>query len=259
MVKKASKPKNEEGVFVFSVDGLTFNIPKGANLPKDVLALVTVFLVRGNNLFKILKTVSKDAKMALSSKMALYGIKSDDDADAAARRRKERVILSSKDITLSRIAASFPQITLAVAKSSNIKGKANLMAIKECYKQACADTTTEMPTVLQHGLIPALLSKSEPQDQSNLLEFCYMFNLEQSMTLQPPNVKKTMMQEPLSTHIENSMKFVQAAINGPLTDDNERYLMVKSLITDDTAIKNWIDAGGQLLGLELQQRQLIPC
>ena len=144
---------------------------------------VALFLVRGNNLFKILKTVSKDAKTAISHKIAAYSLKSDDDADAAARRRKERVILSSKDVTLSRIAASFPHITLAVAKKVAIQGKANCTAIKQqAMLLGNGKLKYEMPIVLQHGMIPALLMKSQPADEQPLRQFCYMFNMEQTLT-----------------------------------------------------------------------------
>lgn len=171
-------------------------------------------------------------------------MKSDDDSDAAARKRKERVILASKDITLSRIAASFPHITLSVAKHAGIQGKANLIAIKEQFKLNEKKHDVQMPAVLQHGLIPALIPKADDSKYGALRDFCYMFNLEQTVTLQHPSVKKSMIMEPIQTHIDNSIKYVSAAVNGPLTDDTTRVLLLDAIINiEDDKINPWIKAG----------------
>lgn len=246
LVSKAAKDtKTGAEMFIFEADGVKYELPKKCDVARDVQMFAALFLVRGNNLFKILKTISKDAKTAISHKIAAYSLKSDDDADAVARRRKERVVLSSKDVTLSRIAASFPHITLAVAKKVNIMGKANCTAIKQqAILQGAGKPKYDMPVVLQHGMLPALLSKTQPAEEQELRQFCYMFNLEQTLTLQHPNIKKSMYNEPLANQIENSMKFVDAAINGPMMKDEDRFSLRKGLFSStEDAVNYWVTAG----------------
>lgn len=208
MAKCALDDKTPPGEdFTFSFSGLTCSVSRKADLARDVQLLATLFLVRGNNLYKILKTVEKRAKEVIDLKRGTYKIKSDDDAQAAARKRKEKVILSSTDITLSRVAASFPHITLAIAKQCCIAGKAELAATKLTHQFTC-DNHKQIPEVLQHGLLPALLSKSMPDNEIELRNFCYMFNLEQTITLQPVAVKKTMINESINTQMDQSVRFV---------------------------------------------------
>ncbi|QNQ79765.1 nucleocapsid protein [Euproctis pseudoconspersa bunyavirus] len=246
LAEKAKNGQKDDEKVTFTLDKTVFSATKGIDFGTDVQILITLFLVRGNNLFKIMKTVSKEAKVLLAGKIAAYGLKSDDDADAAARKRKEKVVLSSTDITLSRIASSFPHLTLAIAKEAQIAGKASLAAITAQMKiDRNSHNIPSIPHVLQHGMIPALLSKTEPDNERDLRQFCYMFNLEQTITLQHPAAKKVMLLEPISSQVENSMKFVSAAIQGPLMSDDVRQDILGGLLglEDDPDIKSWIIAG----------------
>lgn len=67
--KKANEPKPAEGTYNFELDGQVYSITHAANIAKDCHMLIALFLVRGNNLFKIMKTISKDAKIAINAKM----------------------------------------------------------------------------------------------------------------------------------------------------------------------------------------------
>ncbi|CAD0193943.1 unnamed protein product [Chrysodeixis includens] len=76
LVTKAAKAtKTGSEVFKFETDGVEYELPKRCNMARDVQKFAALFLVRGNNLFMILKTISKDAKAAISHKIAAYSIK----------------------------------------------------------------------------------------------------------------------------------------------------------------------------------------
>lgn len=97
---KADPLKGPIEFYSFSTDGIDYKVPIGF-LAEDVQMLAILFLVKGNNLFKILKTISKEAKVAVSAKTSVYKIKSDDESEALAPKRKEKVVLSSKDTTFT--------------------------------------------------------------------------------------------------------------------------------------------------------------
>lgn len=53
-----------------------------------------------------------------------------------------------------------------------------------------------------------------------------------------------MCSEAISSQVENSVKFVDAAINGPLLSDVERAALLKGLFSgSEDAVTKWVDAG----------------
>lgn len=121
-------------IWKLTLDGFSFEVTEDADLAKDVLFLTTLFLTRGNNLRKILTTIDKQVKEALQVKIKTYKIKSDTDEDASKRKRNEKVEMSSKELTLSRIRASFPHIALAVVVNTGVRGKVDLLCMGLQYK-----------------------------------------------------------------------------------------------------------------------------
>lgn len=87
---------------------------------------------------------------------------------------------------------------------------------------------------MQHRLLPALLARDDPPNQQDEINFCYMLNLEQSMTLLSPARKRA------------ARKFVFAAINGPLSSNDIRSTLLDGLKEDGDGIaayNQWIKAG----------------
>jgi hypothetical protein len=198
---------------------------------------------------KILASIDKDTKTVLSKKISTFGIKNDTEDDANRRRKNERIPLGSKDITLSRIAASFPHITLSVAMNTGTLGKVEQSCLRMQYKISNRSRQNdEIPAVLTHGLIPALIPKADHSRFMNLKFYCFIFNVEQSVTLQTPSAKRVIINEPMSKLLESAEKFVNAAINGPLNDDNVRARLLDELELTDTEgmAFRWIKAGADL-------------
>lgn len=129
MASRAEKWNKTErnSSWTLTLDGMEFLISEKAELANDVLFISTLFLTRGNNLRKILDSIEKTVNVPLLSKIQAYGIKSDTDEELAKQKRSEKIDLISKDISLSRIAASFPHIALAVVKQTHVRGKVDLV------------------------------------------------------------------------------------------------------------------------------------
>lgn len=240
-----STPRSE--VWNLTHDGMQFTITERATIAKDVLFLVSLFLTRGNNLRKILATINKEIKTPLMVKIQTYKIKSDSDEDAARRKRAEKIDMTSKDITLSRLTASFPQIALSIVLQTGIPGKVEMTCFKLLYKIRNSKAGTP-PAILTHGLIPSLLPKSEDANTAELKRFCYFFNVEQSVTLQMPSMRKNVISEPISKVLESAEKFVDAAISGPLNSDNQRIILLQhlGLYNPEDDVKEWVQIGADL-------------
>lgn len=108
---------------------------------------------------------------------------------------------------------------------------------------------SEPPAILTHGLIPSLLPKLDNVETIQLKNFCYFFNIEQTVTLQMPSMKRNIVNEPISKALEAADKFVNAGINGPLNSDSQRLEILKhlGLIGEvDSEILKWISVGSEL-------------
>lgn len=234
-------------IWKLTLEGFSFEVSEAADLANDVLFLTTLFLTRGNNLRKILTTIDKQVKEALQAKIKTYNLKSYTDEDASKRKRNEKVEMSSKELTLSRITASFPQIALAVVMNTDVRGKADLLCMGLQYKIDYGKSS-DPPAILTHGLIPALLPKTSDSMFLELKKFSYFFNIEQTVTLQTPSMKRNIISEPISRSLELAEKFVNAAINGPLNSDTSRQVFLKHLGLEDPSeeIKRWIAVGAKL-------------
>lgn len=230
-----------------TLDGQTFVVSEKAELANDVLFLTTLFLTRGNNLRKILSTIDKNIKEALQCKIRTYSIRSDTDEEVSRRKRGEKVEMAAKEVTLSRITASFPQIALSVVKRTDIKGKVDLTCMVMQYKLD-HNQASEVPAILTHGLIPALLPKADDMNFLELKKFCYFFNIEQTVTLQTPSARRNVINEPITRAMELAEKFVNAAINGPLNDDACRKDLLShlGLSNPEGDLKKWIGVGSKL-------------
>lgn len=241
LLDKAKASTLTEGTHRFKMDGLEYTVSKSANIVLDVQFFITIFLLKGNNISKIMRTLPAEAKQALCFKVIQYGVKNDKEVGG-----RSRFPLTSADVTLSTIAASFPHMTLVLANNAGIPGKAQITCIRTQFRINNPDASKEMPIFLQHGLLPGLLCKGEPFNEKAAREFSFMFNLEQSMTLLAPARKRMACDEPINVHVENAMKYVMAAINGYLSKDESRKRLLEALMPTQAVKDNyklWIEAG----------------
>lgn len=160
----------------------------------DVYFLITLFLMRGNSVAKILATIPSEVKDIVSRKLATLGI-----ALTAEKR------LTAASVTLARLSQTFPQVTAAIILGQGIDGKLQPKWLLDSI----------LPRIMQHSVFSGLIPK-DSKAFGDLKVMALALNLEMTVMLQVPKEKRRMESKDISELSEMSEKYVMAAINGTI-------------------------------------------
>lgn len=183
----------------------------------DLYFLITLFLIRGNYVVKILATIPSDLKVIVTRKLSALGI-----ATAGAEKR-----LTASSVTLARLSQTFPHVTATIIVGKNFEGKLQPKWL----------LGSVLPLIMQHSVFSGLIPKGCAAFEE-LKTIALALNLEMTVMLQVPKEKRKMENRDISELTDMSEKYVMAAINGSLCPD-----AVQTRIMKHSAI---LDARGNL-------------
>ncbi|CAB3256944.1 unnamed protein product [Arctia plantaginis] len=214
--KKADENLIEDG----SVPTLTCGdaVLHEKNDPKtDLLFFINTFLERGNNISKAVLRCDSNAGNVLSRKARAYGISMDPN--------KNKTVLSTKDLTLSRLAQAFAVCAATIILDKGVQGKLKSKLLGP------------LPIIMQHTIFASLIPTTSNFSES-LREVAQILNMEMSIMLSLPKEKRKMMTKSIEDLLEVSNQYVDAAMNGSTMSDavKMRILLKAGVIVVDNKV-----------------------
>lgn len=195
-----------------TLDGVTCQYTNEATT-LDVPFLITLFLVRGNAVPKILATTDEAVKAAISRKCSGLAI---------STTREDARRMTSTTVTLARLSQAFPQVTATIIIGHGLEGKLQPKWL----------IGERLPLLMQHSIFSALI----PCDTAYTAELQLIakaLNLEMTVMLQTPKEKRKMEGRDMAELEELSEKYVMAAVNGSVcTDAIKKRIMLRGEIID---------------------------
>lgn len=168
----------------------------------DLLFFLNVFLERGNNLQKALLRCDDVVAPTLRRKAQAYGI--------TIEKTQNRSILGTKHLTLARLAQAFSHATATLILKDKIKSKLD------------SKLFPGLPLLMAHTIFPSLIPAGVDGVSDVLREVSQFVNVEMSFMLADPKQKRKMAVRSLEDLSEQSIMYVDAAMNGSVTSDAAR-------------------------------------